>query len=149
MQRNVRNKRTEGKTNSKNSEEEVARQSYNVGSAQLFANSRKGDVFLYLPANIRFTHSSIKSRFRDGMPIVQTLRYLDERKLSPFDIPPLVVYWFKNTLWSLSNRRLWVYKQMRHQVLVPVVITKDSKKFKKSFTSPCAGMEIELFWGRR
>ena len=82
----------------------------------------------------RFTHGQVKTKFRDGSSIYETLRQLDEGELQPSDLPALDVCEYDGKLWSLSNRRLRVllmYQAIRRDRLVYATCTLRSLLWKK------------------
>ena len=62
------------------------------------------------PCNIRFTQASIKNEFKDGRSLMQTVREVSTQRIEKRDIEMVEVVKHDGKLWSLSNRRLAVFR---------------------------------------
>jgi len=73
------------------------------------------------PSDVFFTHDSIRSTFRDGRLLRETLRELEEAKITIDDIPTIQVCWHaakdcSSRFWTYTgNRRLWVFRQLQER----------------------------------
>lgn len=78
------------------------------------------------PSSIFFTHDSVKSKFKDGRPVRETLQQLRDRKIEPSAIPLMQVcrhavaaLGYDSRFWTFTgNRRLWVFRQLEEEGLV-------------------------------
>merc|ERR1712032_404008 len=78
------------------------------------------------PHKLRFTHDSISWKSRNGNSLDDTIKRLLDGDISPIDFPPLeVVRGMDGTMYSLSNRRLIVFRVLahtNHALQIPVCI---------------------------
>jgi len=63
------------------------------------------------PKQVRFTHDEISPRFRDGRSIYKLIEDLKSSKVKPDDIPPIRVFERNGKIYTLDNRRLYVFQQ--------------------------------------
>eukprot|EP00434_Breviolum_minutum_P042684 symbB.v1.2.038009.t1/scaffold5375.1/size55718/3 len=88
-----------------------------------FGDTRGTSSLRFLPVrDIGFTHDTIGKNFKDGRPILETLRQLRDGEIMPSAIPQMEVCWQSGSgtngnwgerWWSYTgNRRLWVFKQL-------------------------------------
>eukprot|EP00906_Rhabdomonas_costata_P014544 RCo020905 len=68
---------------------------------------------------ILYTQATIKSTFQDGRKLIATYHDLLEGKITVESIPAIRVVRKDNRVYSLDNRRLWVFKKL--DVEVPVI----------------------------
>jgi len=87
------------------------------------------------PERIRFTHSSISKVFSDGRRIWDTVELLRKGTLNPSDIPPIRVVFYKQSYWSLDNRRLFVFQEALVKSITVTLIEQKDKSFWRKLTS--------------
>eukprot|EP00928_Gymnodinium_smaydae_P041161 TRINITY_DN27866_c0_g1_i2.p1 TRINITY_DN27866_c0_g1~~TRINITY_DN27866_c0_g1_i2.p1 ORF type:complete len:259 (+),score=16.73 TRINITY_DN27866_c0_g1_i2:99-875(+) len=63
-----------------------------------------------LPHQVLFTHNTISSYFRCGIALDDAIEAILDGKESVDDYPPLELVQHDGHLWSLSNRRLYVFR---------------------------------------
>jgi hypothetical protein len=76
------------------------------------------------PNDLRFTQDSIAVCFQsphENSRIDDTVDMIVSKKLSPKSFPKLSVVRYQGTLWSLDNRRLWVFRKA-HVVRITVLL---------------------------
>ncbi|CAJ1379767.1 unnamed protein product [Effrenium voratum] len=64
------------------------------------------------PLAVRFTHAEISAEFQDGRRLDEVIAQFADGRLSAehFKEAPLEILWQDGHLWSLSNRRLYVFR---------------------------------------
>lgn len=67
------------------------------------------------PSEIRYSQNSMRSRFRNGNPIEETLRKLLSGKITVVDIPRIRVAEKDGKYYSMDNRRLYVFKRFEEK----------------------------------
>lgn len=67
------------------------------------------------PSEIRYSQSTISSRFRNGNPIEETLRKLLSQKITVDNIPRISVAKKDGKYYSMDNRRLYVFKRFEEK----------------------------------
>lgn len=75
------------------------------------ANTLSQDPGSIDASEIRFTQDSIGSTFRDGNTVQSTIEGLREGTIQPSDFPPIRVFEVEGELFTLDNRRLYVFQQ--------------------------------------
>eukprot|EP00667_Euglena_gracilis_P019506 EG_transcript_20913 len=81
--------------------------------------ARRDDVLVWIrPSDVYFTHSKIRPRFSCGRLVVDTLQELRDGKLQAADLPTITVLQEGAALFSLNNRRLWLFKQCEAEGLL-------------------------------
>eukprot|EP00929_Paragymnodinium_shiwhaense_P062257 TRINITY_DN31087_c0_g1_i1.p1 TRINITY_DN31087_c0_g1~~TRINITY_DN31087_c0_g1_i1.p1 ORF type:complete len:929 (+),score=102.33 TRINITY_DN31087_c0_g1_i1:323-2788(+) len=106
-----------------------------------------GSQFFCAPCDLCFCQDSVSSRFRHGTTIRETLEELlagDKRKR---DIEMMRIVAYEGRLYSLSNRRLTVYRllQMAGRCKrVKVEIVEDTADFRKKYTTQCHGDSVRI-----
>ena len=73
----------------------------------MYATTRYLDVD---PRTVRFTHDSINASFRNGDSLDTTIEGLLKGDLRQKDFPPIELVQHEGALYSLSNRRLFVFR---------------------------------------
>jgi hypothetical protein len=79
------------------------------------------------PKDLRFTQDSIALCFQsphENWRIDDAVDMIVSKKLSPKSFPKLSVVRYQGTLWSLDNRRLWVFRKA-HVVRITVLLDPD------------------------
>lgn len=77
-------------------------------------SSGKDRIISIDPINIRFTHSKIKSVYSGcGRAIKDTIDAVRNGEISVDDIPLIAVMEIDNEFYSLNNRRLYTFKELR------------------------------------
>eukprot|EP00700_Malawimonas_jakobiformis_P000842 EC719635.1.p1 GENE.EC719635.1~~EC719635.1.p1 ORF type:complete len:97 (+),score=3.53 EC719635.1:113-403(+) len=81
----------------------------------------KGEALIQVdPARVRFMHAKIRPVFSDGRRLEDTLADIVSGKVKVEDIPQIVVIQVgSDQFYSMNNRRLWVFKQLRDRGLLP------------------------------
>ncbi|KAH3759365.1 hypothetical protein Pelo_8843 [Pelomyxa schiedti] len=70
------------------------------------------------PADLYFTHSKIRPTFSCGRPLMVTLESIRNGTITPEDLPIITAMVQGDTMYSLNNRRLYVFKQCRKEGLL-------------------------------
>ena len=87
------------------------------------------------PKQVRFTQDSIASHFKDGRSIYQLIDELKSGKKTADDIKPIRVFERNGKIWSLDNRRLYVFQQagvkIRWEKADPNVVRREARKDRK------------------
>jgi len=97
------------------------------------------------PKLIGFCHDSVSPGFRNGKTILQTLLELVNGTITLRDIPMMHVIFHNDQYFSVSNRRLCLYRLCDHLGLLPDNIVKvrllseKPRRFVQKFTTPCDG----------
>lgn len=99
-----------------------------------------------MPSDIGFCHDTVASRFRDGRPILATLFDLINHRVLLRHIEKMSVVLYRDTFYSVSNRRLCLYRLCQHLGLItsstPVkvkLLEELPPRFDRKFTTPCHG----------
>eukprot|EP00747_Dinoflagellata_sp_TGD_P106986 gnl/TRDRNA2_/TRDRNA2_169984_c1_seq2.p1 gnl/TRDRNA2_/TRDRNA2_169984_c1~~gnl/TRDRNA2_/TRDRNA2_169984_c1_seq2.p1 ORF type:complete len:358 (-),score=57.28 gnl/TRDRNA2_/TRDRNA2_169984_c1_seq2:30-1067(-) len=99
-----------------------------------------------LPSEIGFCHDTVNHIFRNGQPILTTLFELASQRICLRDIPPMQVVLHNDNFYSVSNRRLCLYRLCEHLDLIskdqPVkvkLLENYPLRFEEKFTTPCSG----------
>ena len=69
------------------------------------------------PRRIRFTHDRISCRFRNRDHVDTAIARILDKELSPKDFPPMQCVRKDHKVYSLSNRRLYVFRVCKRRVL--------------------------------
>ena len=69
-----------------------------------------GPLFQIEPHKVRFSHTTISSRFRDGREIKETIAEVVQKSTDIREIPRCSVVWHNGNHWSISNRRLATFR---------------------------------------
>ncbi|RNF07395.1 hypothetical protein TraAM80_03307 [Trypanosoma rangeli] len=102
------------------------------------------------PATVYFTFSRIRPTFSCGRTIVSTIDQFLRRKLTPYDLPLLCVLTDKEgRRYSLNNRRLYLYKELRERGVletVPVRIRQlpDTRRMREKYTPEKCALHATL-----
>eukprot|EP00966_Prymnesium_polylepis_P233675 5404837-Prymnesium_polylepis.1 len=90
--------------------------------ASFYKSDFSGDAEEYLPVTqIRYTQDSIKWQTRDGYVLSDVIRQLDNGSKSAHKLPVIQVFMNKDgKIFSVDNRRLYVFKQANKIYKVPV-----------------------------
>jgi hypothetical protein len=67
------------------------------------------------PFYVRFTHDRISNTFRNGTNIDDAIRRILRQEMDPHQFPPIEVVRFGGHVYSLSNRRLFMYRVLAQQ----------------------------------
>ena len=94
------------------------------------------------PSSVRFTQDSIKSEFKAGGTIQDTISGLQNGTISPNGFPPIRVFGVGDQVFTLDNRRLFVFQQAGLPIRVTSATAKEivSESFK--FTTTNCGISI-------
>ena len=104
---------------------------------------------LQLPVDVlHFSHDSIHQHFRDGHSVVETAQKIIKDEMSIDALPKSEVTCRDNRWYSLSNRRLQVFKQVAkarsdRKWNVTVINTQMIPKLQKKFTTHNEGRRVE------
>ena len=106
--------------------------------------------FQRLTPLIRFTQDSIKAEFKNGKGSLQsTIQGLRNGTISPDVFPPIRIVSHEGQLWTLDNRRLYVFQQAGLKIKTKIVFMKDVKnEFKDKFTTKNGGYTIRVRGGK-
>ena len=64
------------------------------------------------PHSVRYSQDSIRATFKDGTTIDRLVAGLRSGEINPGDIPSIRVLERDGALFTLDNRRLWVFQQV-------------------------------------
>jgi len=99
-----------------------------------------------LPADIGFCHDTVSYKFREGRTILQTLQELANGTVMLKDIPKMQVVLYNDRFYSVSNRRLCLYRLCQHLGMItekaPVrvdLVEHLPPDFNRKFTTECSG----------
>ena len=100
------------------------------------------------PLEIRFTHSKIRNRFSgNSMKITDTLDQILSHKITANDIPMIQVIVNNGIMYSLNNRRLYLFKELRKRGViteVPVRMKQAFGKLKSKLTPENCSLEAKM-----
>lgn len=74
------------------------------------------------PSEIRYSQDTMRSRFRNGNPIEETLINLLSGKITVDDIPRISVAEKDGKYYSMDNRRLYVFKRFEEEKVTKIKI---------------------------
>jgi hypothetical protein len=77
------------------------------------------------PKTIRFTQNSIKRTFKNGSTLANAIDGLRSGSISPNSFPPIRVFWKDGKLWTLDNRRLYVFQQAEKKIKTVMATTEE------------------------
>jgi hypothetical protein len=84
-------------------------------------------------SKIRYTQSSIKSSFKSGDSIYDTISGLKSGKIKPSDIPEIRIFEKDGNLYSLDNRRLFAAQEagvnVKYRMATPEEVANEAWKF--------------------
>jgi len=104
---------------------------------------RCSSVLMMRPVQIGFCHDTISPRFRDGRAILGTLLDLASGKTNLRDMPMMQIVLHGLGFFSVSNRRLCLYRLCELLGLISEVkvelLETYPPRFRQKFTTPCAG----------
>jgi hypothetical protein len=63
------------------------------------------------PSHLRFSQDSISARFKDGGTLQAVIEGLKNRDIAPESFPPIRLFQWEGHLFTLDNRRLYVFQQ--------------------------------------
>ncbi len=69
-----------------------------------------GARFELHPFDIRFTHDSVSAAFRTGVPLDDEIEQVLGGRLGPKAFPPLEITLLDGHFYSISNRRLFLFR---------------------------------------
>jgi hypothetical protein len=102
------------------------------------------------PLNIRFTHSRIRERFSGCNKLIsETLDELRIGKITIFNIPKITVYTDGVSYYSQNNRRLYCFKILRSEGLIPSNLIDCILKplpLHKSYTSNNCSLSAKIYF---
>jgi len=96
------------------------------------------------PQPIRYTQDSIAGTFKNGRTLQQTISDLRAGKLSPDQIPPIRVFQKNGQLFTLDNRRLYVFKAANVKIRTVEATAQEIAAEKFKFTSRNNGVSIRV-----
>ena len=123
-----------------------------------------GARFELHPFDIRFTHDSVSAAFRTGVPLDDEIEQVLGGRLGPKAFPPLEITLLDGHLYSISNRRLFLFRVLasfglRQQVQVEYLapgcerlrhlrwddrLGRMAPKFKRSHTTRNMGSTMQV-----
>lgn len=63
------------------------------------------------PKQIRYTHETINNKFSNSYRLADAINGLKSGSLKADDFPAIRVVFHRQLMWSLDNRRLYVFKE--------------------------------------
>lgn len=105
-------------------------------------------VYKY-PSEIRFTHDSIQSNFRDGHSIPETFRQILMKKIAVESLPLMEVMKHEGEWFVVrGNRRLFLFQELERRGFLKQVSVQtrnfNSDLFYKQYTSPNRGKSVRI-----
>jgi RHS repeat-associated protein len=99
------------------------------------------------PKTVRFTQDSIGRTFKNKIPLEETIALLKADPSKAADFPPIRVFESEGSIWTLDNRRLYVFQQAGIPIeTVPATAEEiASESFK--FTTVTDGLSIVVRTG--
>ena len=121
---------------------------YFVGRDGVLGHNSGCEYFKLSPHKIRFTQDSIKQEFKNGRGSLEdTIRGLRSGSISPDNFPAIRILEHNGQLWSLDNRRLYVFQQAGIKIKTEVVFMKNEgirKEFYRKFNPINGGYTINV-----
>ena len=106
------------------------------------------DTMMVDPLQIRFTHSKIRNRFSgNSMLIMDTFNQLKEKSIPITDIPMIQVMIVKNEMYSMNNRRLYMFKMLKREGLLDMVqvrVKRPTGKQAEKFNPDNCSLEAKM-----
>jgi hypothetical protein len=94
---------------------------------------------------IRFTQDSIASRFKNGNSLADTIAALKSGALKPGDLPPIRIFERDGKLWTLDNRRLYVFQEAGIPIrTVQATAEQIARELPSKFTTVTDGLTIVI-----
>ncbi|MED1690205.1 RHS repeat-associated core domain-containing protein, partial [Brevibacillus agri] len=83
-----------------------------LGRLKIFKQASKlADTGVLDPKSIRFTQNNIKGEFKSGGNVYDVIEGLKSGKINPNDIPAIEIFELDGKIYTLDNRRLFVFQQ--------------------------------------
>ena len=108
------------------------------------ARALEGPIGAVDAKTVRFTQDSIGGKFKIGVSLTDTIAALQRGEISPKDFPPIRIFLIEDKLFSLDNRRLYVFQQTGDKVAtIPASLEEiENETFK--FTTRNCGISIRV-----
>lgn len=105
-------------------------------------------VYMY-PSEIRFTHDSIQSNFRDGRSIPVTFRQILMKNIAVESLPLMEVMKYEGEWFVVrGNRRLFLFQELEKRGYLKQVRVQtrnfNPDLFNKQYTSPNRGTSVRI-----
>lgn len=105
-------------------------------------------VYMY-PSEIRFTHDSIQSNFRDGRSIPDTFRQILMKNIAVESLPLMEVMKYEGEWFVVrGNRRLFLFQELEKRGYLKQVRVQtrnfNPDLFNKQYTSPNRGTSVRI-----
>lgn len=105
-------------------------------------------VYMY-PSEIRFTHDSIQSNFRDGRSIPVTFRQILMKNIAVESLPLMEVMKYEGEWFVVrGNRRLFLFQELEKRSYLKQVRVQtrnfNPDLFNKQYTSPNRGTSVRI-----
>lgn len=105
-------------------------------------------VYMY-PSEIRFTHDSIQSNFRDGRSIPDTFRQILMKNVAVESLPLMEVMKYEGEWFVVrGNRRLFLFQELEKRSYLKQVRVQtrnfNPDLFNKQYTSPNRGTSVRI-----
>lgn len=105
-------------------------------------------VYMY-PSEIRFTHDSIQSNFRDGRSIPVTFRQILMKNIAVESLPLMEVMKYEGEWFVVrGNRRLFLFQELEKRSYLKQVRVQtrnfNPDLFNKQYTSPNRGKSVRI-----
>lgn len=105
-------------------------------------------VYMY-PSEIRFTHDSIQSNFRDGCSIPDTFRQILMKNIAVESLPLMEVMKYEGEWFVVrGNRRLFLFQELEKRGYLKQVRVQtrnfNPDLFNKQYTSPNRGTSVRI-----
>jgi hypothetical protein len=95
------------------------------------------------PSTIRFTQNSISNLFRNGNSVTETIARLRSGAIAAESFPRIRVFEQNGLLWTLDNRRLYVFQQAGLPIrTVPATAEEIASELPRKFTTINDGLSI-------
>jgi hypothetical protein len=116
------------------------------------------------PFDVYFTHDRISPAFRNGIRVDDAIRRIRDEEMSAKEFPAMDVVQFREKMFSLSNRRLFVFRVLAQMGIVERVevlvhpfesdvvqsqtydrrLGRSASKWDRSFSTKCDGMQVQV-----
>lgn len=105
-------------------------------------------VYMY-PSEIRFTHDSIQSNFRDGRSIPDTFRQILMKNIAVESLPLMEVMKYEGEWFVVrGNRRLFLFQELEKRGYLKQMRVQtrnfNPDLFNKQYTSPNRGTSVRI-----
>jgi hypothetical protein len=96
---------------------------------------------------IRFTQDSIASKFKGRDSLQDTIEALSEGRISADDFPPIRIFEMNGLLFTLDNRRLYVFQQLGLPIKTIPATMQEIQDESFKFTTSNGGASVRVRGG--